>query len=136
MVDVKKALSHDFPLKKLSYNRRDLILYALGVGAKELRFTYEDDSDFSALPTYPVALSFKGTSFDIVSFSTLADGFPGLEFDPSAILHGEEKVELYQSLPNEGDLYGKRKILGVYDKGKGTSVVSENVIYDQKKKTK
>eukprot|EP01097_Dermamoeba_algensis_P005174 TRINITY_DN328_c0_g1_i1.p1 TRINITY_DN328_c0_g1~~TRINITY_DN328_c0_g1_i1.p1 ORF type:complete len:204 (+),score=59.34 TRINITY_DN328_c0_g1_i1:86-697(+) len=126
-VDVKKALSHEFPAVKVSYNRRDLILYALGVGSSDLRFIYEDDTDFAALPTYLVVLGFKGNSFDIVPFSSLADSFPGMEFDPSQILHGEEKVELFHPLPLQGDLFSKKKILAVYDKGKGAVVISENV---------
>lgn len=38
------------------YNKRDLLLYALGIGATDLKWCYENDSDFAAFPTY-VSLS-------------------------------------------------------------------------------
>eukprot|EP01098_Paradermamoeba_levis_P003461 TRINITY_DN1576_c0_g1_i1.p1 TRINITY_DN1576_c0_g1~~TRINITY_DN1576_c0_g1_i1.p1 ORF type:complete len:310 (+),score=105.74 TRINITY_DN1576_c0_g1_i1:49-930(+) len=129
-VDVAQALSAKFPDKKIVYNRRDVILYALGVGAKDLKFTYEDDSDFATLPTFPVVLTFKGDSFDVVPFGASSGGFPGIEFDPSQILHGEQKVQIFQPLPQEGEFIDRRKILAVYDKGKGALIITENLIID------
>ena len=38
--------------QKARYNKRDLLLYALGINATDLRFAYENDSDFAAFPTY------------------------------------------------------------------------------------
>ena len=40
--------------QKASYTKRDLLLYALGIGATDLKFAYENDSDFAAFPTYPL----------------------------------------------------------------------------------
>lgn len=39
-----------------TYTERDIILYNLGVGAteKELQWTYENDDEFAALPTFGV----------------------------------------------------------------------------------
>lgn len=42
-----------------SYNRRDLLTYALGIGCSDLHYVYEGHSDFAAFPTYPVVLGFK-----------------------------------------------------------------------------
>jgi hypothetical protein len=43
-----------------SYTERDVILYNLGIGAteKELRWTFEGDDQFSALPTFGVVPQF------------------------------------------------------------------------------
>eukprot|EP01102_Stenamoeba_stenopodia_P006482 TRINITY_DN1778_c0_g1_i2.p1 TRINITY_DN1778_c0_g1~~TRINITY_DN1778_c0_g1_i2.p1 ORF type:complete len:123 (-),score=10.53 TRINITY_DN1778_c0_g1_i2:393-719(-) len=88
-VNVAKVLATQFEPVPVSYTRRDLILYALGVGASELKFTYENgnkllrvtfhrnlnlrvslDEAFSALPTYPVVLGMKGTTSDVVPFGS------------------------------------------------------------------
>lgn len=42
-VDVEKAVGHQFPSEKVVCNRRDFLIYALGVGVKEdeLKYLYE-----------------------------------------------------------------------------------------------
>src|SRR4051812_5785081 len=61
--------------------RRDSILYALGIGAEELSFVYENDPNFAVFPTYPAALVMKGTNTDVFPFAPTA-GLPGLKFNP------------------------------------------------------
>lgn len=63
-MDTRQYISDTFadPPVKVGYNRRDLILYAIGIGSNELRYVYEDHEDFAAFPTYPIVLSFKGAS--------------------------------------------------------------------------
>ncbi len=48
--------------------RRDVILYALGVGVADPAFSFEDHEDFAPLPTYPLVMAFKGVSQDVVPF--------------------------------------------------------------------
>lgn len=50
----------------VSYTTRDLLLYALGIGATE--YAYEGAPGFAAFPTYPLVLPYKGTSSDVVPF--------------------------------------------------------------------
>lgn len=72
----------------VSYNARDLLVYAHGIGCSalannilrrqdtnriqqngdELCFLYEGHADFCAFPTYPLVLPYKGASSDIVAF--------------------------------------------------------------------
>ncbi|CAN0345134.1 unnamed protein product, partial [Ectocarpus fasciculatus] len=52
----------------VSYTRRDLIIYALGIGAEARRFVHEDYVGFGAFPTYPLVLPYKGASSDVVPF--------------------------------------------------------------------
>ena len=50
----------------VSYTSRDLLLYALGIGATE--YAYEGAPAFAGFPTYPLCLPYKGTSSDVVPF--------------------------------------------------------------------
>jgi len=138
-VDPTKAKGFKFPAQKVSYNKRDLILYALGVGASELKFTYENDSGFSALPTYPVVLGFKGESSDIVPFGSggsVGNGIPGVpKFNLSMILHGEQSVEILKPLPTSGSFENRGTVLGVFDKGSGTVIEIETALVDPKTDT-
>jgi hypothetical protein len=52
----------------VSYMTRDLLLYAVGIGATNLNYVYEFADEFAAFPTYPVCLAFKGDDPDAVSF--------------------------------------------------------------------
>ena len=58
----------------VSYTKRDLLLYALGIGASETRFVYENDDEFAAFPTFPIVLPFTGTAHDVVDFPSEAMG--------------------------------------------------------------
>jgi hypothetical protein len=42
MADPTDAVGYAFPDEAVTYNKRDLILYALGIQATELHFTYEN----------------------------------------------------------------------------------------------
>lgn len=66
-VDTRQYISDTFSDKPVhvSYNRRDLIVYAIGIGSKDLRYVYEDHEDFAAFPTYPIVLSFKGKTLSL-----------------------------------------------------------------------
>jgi hypothetical protein len=60
VADAKKLKSE--PLD-YSYTERDVILYNLSIGAteKELKWSYESDDDFAALPTYGVIPQFPAS---------------------------------------------------------------------------
>eukprot|EP01102_Stenamoeba_stenopodia_P006485 TRINITY_DN1778_c0_g1_i7.p1 TRINITY_DN1778_c0_g1~~TRINITY_DN1778_c0_g1_i7.p1 ORF type:complete len:310 (-),score=58.91 TRINITY_DN1778_c0_g1_i7:45-932(-) len=132
-VNVAKVLATQFEPVPVSYTRRDLILYALGVGASELKFTYENDEAFSALPTYPVVLGMKGTTSDVVPFGSGYQAIEEFPIDPAMILHGEQSLELLAgALPLEGRFTNKSKIIGLYDKGKGAVMVTETLTYDER----
>ena len=98
-MDTSKYITESFdkPID-VSYNRRDLILYAIGIGCTDLRYVYEDASeqDFQAFPTYPIVLSFKGTDQDVVSFPSPAmieaGAFPPLP-GTKVGLDGERYIE-------------------------------------------
>ena len=39
---------------QISYEQRDVLLYAVGIGLTDLRFTYEGHPDYSVFPTFPI----------------------------------------------------------------------------------
>jgi acyl dehydratase len=94
------------------YDRRDTILYALGVGAglsdlDETALVFE--RDLLALPTMALVLGTPGF--------WLMDRATGLDWP--RILHGEQSLRLFRPLPPEGDVIGRTTIAEVSDKGPG-----------------
>ena len=96
------------PLKK-TYSWKDVVTYALGVGAGfyELRYCYE--KDLKVIP-----------SFSIV---TLYDFLPALAelsgVNLAGILHGEQELLFHHPIPPEGTLITEGAITRYYDRGKG-----------------
>jgi acyl dehydratase len=117
----------------VEYNQRDLILYALGVGSSDPRYTYENDDDFAAFPTYPIVLTFKGNSFDTLSFPPPAmQEFPLVPLAGVRVgLDAEKLIEKIAELPKEGaklQLVGR--VVGVHKKGSGALMEREFELVD------
>lgn len=53
-IDVEAAKNTKYKLLEYSYNERDVILYALGIGAtrNDLQWIYENHENFSVIPTF------------------------------------------------------------------------------------
>lgn len=106
-----------------TWNSKDALIYALGVGAgaadplAELEFTTENTSDKPqrALPTIAVVLGPLGGAFGAIG-----------TFNPAMLVHGEQGITLHREIPVEGELEAVSQITGIYDKGKGAVVVTES----------
>src|SRR5205807_1049245 len=46
-------------------------------------------------------------------------------YDPAAVVHGEQGVELHRSIPADGSLRAVARVAGIYDKGSGALAVLE-----------
>lgn len=92
--------------------KRDVMLYALGIGARDLQFVFEEG--LQMLPTMPAVLAYPG--FEWKEFNLGADW--------TKILHGETSVRIHQPLPVEGDLIGYTKFGPFYDKGPAKGCVA------------
>ena len=103
-----------------SWDSRDVLLYALGVGAgavdplQELQFTTENsqDTDLVVLPTMAVVLAVGGAG----AFGTIGT------FNPAMLVHGEQAVTLHGPIPTQGEVETVGAITGIYDKVKGAVI--------------
>lgn len=95
------------------YGWKDVILYALSVGAgfDELHYTWE--KDLKVIPTFSVASIFD-FFWAVAKHSNL---------DPRGALHGEQEVLFHNPIPVSGTLTTHGTITNCFDKGKKGAVI-------------
>jgi len=108
------------------YLWKDVILYALGVGAQteELPFIYERNSGgLKTLPGFATIIADGGANLSRIG-----------KIDGSRFIHGEQSIIMHKPFPvfNWDPPYPpsikitrKGKITGIYDKGKGAVILSQ-----------
>ncbi|GAG04758.1 unnamed protein product, partial [marine sediment metagenome] len=99
-----------FEPERVSWNAKDTMLYALGVGCRpsvELEFLYEGRGP-SVLPTYAV----------IPGMRAMGNISKAVKLPLMRLLHGEQGIELLRPLPAEAELTMDSSISEVWDKGK------------------
>lgn len=123
---IEKAKSVQAAGTKFAYDEKDLILYALGLGAKrtDLRWVYENSAAFEALPTFGVVPYFNSElpfSFDEI--------VPN--FSPMMLLHGEQYLEIRKwPIPTSATTNNIPKLVEVLDKGAAAVVVTGTTTVD------
>ncbi len=118
-VAISQAAGIELPATTFEYEDRDVMLYAIGVGATELDFVFE--RNLKVLPTFAVIPAFPG----LMGLTAAVD------LNPVMILHGEQGIKLNKPIPVKGRLTTAGKVTGVYDKGKGALVVIESETKDE-----
>jgi acyl dehydratase len=107
-----------------SWDHKDALLYALGVGAGaldptgfELDLTTENSVGISqrVVPTFATIIGQGGRAM-----LTLGD------FDPAMLVHGEQSIHLHREIAPEGTVRSVTKVAGMYDKGSAGLVVLES----------
>jgi acyl dehydratase len=134
-------------------------LYALSVGvpSTELQWLYENgksnkkkkeditmthppsfykDPKFGPLPCYPLSLLLKSDHWDVNVFTerfNAGGGIPGIPpYNPDAIVHGEQTLEVITPFPVLGGRFKSVKTCtGVYDKGSGMVIASRVDLYGE-----
>jgi acyl dehydratase len=109
-----------------SWDSKDALLYAVGVGAglgdplRELEFTTEncEGIEQKVLPTFAVLVAQARASRNLG------------DFDRALLVHAEQYFELHRPLPAAGAVRTTSTVTGIYDKGSGALVVTENVAVD------
>ena len=122
-LDRDKLLAMPPVITRHAFARKDTILYALGVGADDLDFVYEER--LRALPTMAVVLGYPGFRF----WQT-----PEFGVDAGKILHGEQSITLEGPLPVEGAFRGETVFESIFDKGPGKGAIAllTRRIYDDR----
>jgi len=120
VIDPDRLLAMPPIITRQMLTPRDTILYALGVGATELDFLFEER--LKALPTMAVTLAYPGFIWRD----------PALGANWQKILHGEQSTTLHAPLPVEGEIVGSTVIEALYDKGadKGALAMVTREIHD------
>jgi len=136
-VDLSKVVGFQMPDRPVGWNKRDLLTYAAGIGAKndEFSFVYELDKSFAAIPTYPVVLQLKGDGQDVNLFADKAKGIsvPGLpRFDPNRVVHATQSIEILKELPlvSGPGWTWKTRYTGIVENKSGIILTAENLLVD------
>jgi acyl dehydratase len=118
-VAIPQALGIELPPTTFEYDDRDVMLYAVGVGASELDFVFE--RNLKVLPTFAV----------VPAFPAMMGLAATVEINPVMLLHGEQRIKLLKPIPVDGKLTTGGKVAGVYDKGRGALIVVEAETKDE-----
>ena len=116
------ALNFDAIGKKIGpytkdYTWKDIVLYALGVGAGVSDLDYCYEKDLKVIPSFAIT-----TIYDLMPELATASNV-----NLAGILHGEHEIIFHNPIPSEGTLSTEGAITHYYDKGKdrGALIIAE-----------
>ncbi|KAI0260062.1 peroxisomal dehydratase [Gloeopeniophorella convolvens] len=133
---LESVVGREYGTDPVSWNKRDLLTYALGIGANSDEQQFVNDPAFAAFPTYPVVLFLKGADEEVVEFTerlkltNYIDGLP--YFDPQHLLHASESIEILKPLPlvsGPGWLF-KKRIVAIRENKSGVILENEFTLVD------
>jgi len=105
----RSSKPHEF-----SYTERDVILYALGVGATtdELEFVYEGvPGGLQVIPSFSI-LAPGGSIVEVL----------GPDIDFPRLLHGEQLIRMHRPIPPSGTITTVGTLSDIFDKGKAAVI--------------
>ncbi len=123
-----RLLKVDLPERQVSYDERDTMLYALGVGMAadpmdedDLAFVVENGSFAGRLKTLPSLATVIARDDSFIEPSGI---------DMLMVVHGEQRITLHKPLPPSGSIIVKSRFVDAFDKGagKGAIVLVETLI--------
>ncbi|HZN14556.1 MAG TPA: MaoC/PaaZ C-terminal domain-containing protein [Acidimicrobiales bacterium] len=106
-----------------SWNSKDALLYAVGVGAglDELQYTTENSRDIqqAVLPTFAVIAGIGGNAMSEIG-----------DFNFAMLVHGEQAIQVHKPIPVEGTVRTVSKVTAIWDKGSGAVIETESESVD------
>ena len=101
----------------ITYDQRDVLLYAVGVGASDLRFVYEQHPQFAVLPSFAIRWGGAGLVID----RTALPQSPG-----PLTIDAERRIEQLAPLPVPGSkstvtVQARSRLLAAHPRGKGSA---------------
>ncbi|MEO5665592.1 MAG: MaoC/PaaZ C-terminal domain-containing protein [Nocardioides sp.] len=119
-IDPAVAIGAHLPDRTFSWSEPDVQLYALAVGATDLRHALETH-DLQVLPSFGiVAPSFRETAPPPLDL-------PGCELDLAQVVHGAQSISVTGPIPTSGTATLSTRISDVWDKGKAAVIWQEGV---------
>jgi len=123
-IDPAIAIGAELPDRTFSWSEPDVQLYALAIGATDLRLTLETPGEWGRLQVLP--------SFGIVAPSFHATDpppldLPGCDLDLGQVVHGAQSISVTAPLPTSGTATLSTRISDVWDKGKSAVIWQEGV---------
>ncbi len=103
------------------YDDRDVMLYALGVGAGADELQYVFERGLKVIPTFGVVPAFPA----LMSLVTVG------KINPVMLLHGEQRIELKKPFPVAAKVTTVGTVRAIYDKGRGALVVVDAETTDE-----
>jgi acyl dehydratase len=116
-------VGHSFDPIETSWDAKDVMLYACGVGARppeELEFLFEGKGP-KVLPTY-------GVIPGMLAMGSLFSA--GLDINPMMILHGEQAITLHREIPPSCTARVTGRISEIWDKEKAAVLGCEGIVED------
>ncbi|XP_015116710.1 peroxisomal multifunctional enzyme type 2 [Diachasma alloeum] len=128
--DGDKSGVMDYSMKN-QYDFKQVILYALSVGAKlkdpmDFRYLYENHSDFAVVPCYYVVFG----PATLMETDIIEKAFKGRSVNLAGIVHGEQYMKILQKIPTEAVIETKCKVLDVLDKGRNAVLLIEHETFN------
>jgi len=108
------VIGKKFPEVTFKYNWKDVVLYALGIGAQvdELQFLYEEFSGgLKVFPSYACIIG--GASLQLQRLGKIAF---------SHFVHGEQSIKLYKSFSSSDEIICQAEVENIFDKGKAAVI--------------
>jgi len=111
-MDLAALAGRDLGTHRISYDDRDVMLYALATGATADQLDLVFERDLRVLPTFALTLGVWA-----------ADEPRRLgAYESAAALHGAQTLSVHEPLPPAGEIDLAGRVAGVWDKGTGAVV--------------
>ena len=107
----------------IRYDQRDVLLYAVGIGIEDLRYTFEGHPEFSVFPTFSIRWGGAGAPID----PRLIPPSPG-----PLNLDAERYIDVLRPLPVNGAVSARARLIAAHPRGKGNALVeTETEVTDE-----